>query len=172
MDFKSLTAKLTELSDTAAKMGIQALDQAGKFSGEMLEKTADITYEKIKTTPFCIMTPEAFDSVQSDKNLVVFVVGDKENPQTKAIIGRMPLLVGKAWKFTATVKVVYAADLPNLVQSLGASVPSACIYRDGTQKWVLTGVKLDQFLETFDIFADWNQSVEDPAMKPVDASAL
>lgn len=52
----------------------------------MLEKTADFTYDKLKASSYCLANGEAYDQVKGHKNLVVFVVSDRENPQSKAII--------------------------------------------------------------------------------------
>lgn len=88
------------------------------------------------------------------------MVGDRENAQNKAIIGRILLNIGKAWQYSATLKIIYAQDLPDLVQALGVSAPSACIYRNGSMKFQLTDFKLDMFLESFDISCDWDEVVE------------
>jgi hypothetical protein len=52
----------------------------------MLEKTADFTYDKLKSSSFCIANGEAYDQVKGHKNLVIFVVSDRDNAQSKAII--------------------------------------------------------------------------------------
>ncbi len=87
------------------------------------------------------------------------MVADREDTQSKTIIGRFPLLLGKAWQYSATLKIVYAQDLPDLVGAIGATAPCACIYRNGEQKFVLTGEKLNLFVESFDIGKDWNEEV-------------
>lgn len=167
MDIKSLGAKLSVFGNKASVVSNSLFQKAGKFTGDMLEKTADFTFDKLKTSPYCIATGEAFDEVKGHKNLVIFVVGDRENSQSKAIIGRMPLQIAKAWQYTATLKVIYAQDLPNLVAAIGAETPSASIYRNGALKYLLTGAKLDMFLENFDIFCDWDEVVVTPVTPPV-----
>ncbi|MDD2745805.1 MAG: hypothetical protein PHU93_04670 [Candidatus Gracilibacteria bacterium] len=162
MDIKSLSKKLSVFGAKAAVVSTSMFEKAGKFTGDMLEKTADLTFDKIKTTQFCIQNAEAFDEVKGHKNLVFFVVSDRENTQSKAIVGRMPLNVGKAWQYSATLKIIYALDLPELVQALDVVAPCACIYKNGEMKYQLTGPKLDMFLENFDIFCDWDEVVIAP----------
>ena len=157
MDFKSAWKKLFQYGKVAANASVSAFEKAEKFTGDLLEKTADFTFDKIKTSPFCIVSWDMFDEVKWHKNLVVFVVADKEDTQSKVIIGRFPLLIGKAWQYSATLKIVYAQDLPDLVTAIGASAPSACIYKNGEQKFVLTWEKLNQFIESFDISNDWGE---------------
>lgn len=167
MDIKSLGAKLSVFGEKAAVVGNNVFQKAGKLTGDMLEKTADFTFDKLKTSPFCITSGEDFDEVKGHRNFVLFVVSDRENAQSKAIVGRMPLLVAKAWQFSATLKVVYAQDLPELVQAIGAPAPSVSIYRNGTLKHLLTEGKLDAFIDTFDIFCDWNECQPNPATPAV-----
>lgn len=67
----------------------------------------------------------------------------------------MPLLVGKAWQYSTTLKILYAEDLPAQVSALGASVPSVLIYKKGAQKYHLTGAELTEFVDSFDITKAW-----------------
>lgn len=166
MDIKSFGAKLSVFGEKAAIVSNNVFQKAGKLTGEMLEKTADFTFDKLKTSPLCILNGEAFDEVKGHKNFVVFVVGDRENVQSKSIVGRMPLLVAKAWQFSATLKVIYGQDLPDLVQAIGAEAPSVSIYRNGALKYMLTGEKLDAFVDTFDIFCDWDAYQPKPPATP------
>ncbi len=167
MDIKSFGAKLSVFGEKAAIVSNSMFEKAGKFTGDMLEKTAEFTFDKLKTSPYCIATNEAFDAVKEDKKLIVFIVGDRENTQSKAIIWRMPLQIAKAWQYSATLKLIYAEDLPALVQSLGATPPSVCIYRSGELKYQLIGEKLNLFLENFDILRDWN-TIEMKPSAPVE----
>lgn len=64
MDIKSLSKKLSVFGAKAAVVSNSMFEKAGKFTGEMLEKTADITFDKLKTTQFCIQNAEAFDEVK------------------------------------------------------------------------------------------------------------
>jgi hypothetical protein len=155
MDFKSLTQKLSQLSEQAVTKSTQAFDVAGKFTGEMLEKTAGFTYETLKSTPWCIATPDMFDAIRSDKNLVIFVVGDAQDVQSGSIIGRMPLLIAKAWQNSATLRIVYASDVPEVVHTLGAPIPSVTVFRDGSLKFQLSGPKLQEFLDSFALSGNW-----------------
>ncbi len=86
MDIKSFGAKLSVFGEKAAIISNSMFEKAGKFTGDMLEKTAEFTFDKLKTSPYCIATNEAFDAVKEDKKLIVFIVGDRENTQSKAII--------------------------------------------------------------------------------------
>lgn len=118
MDFKSIQSKLVQFGKVAADASSSAFTKAEKFTGNMLEKTADFTFDKIKTSNFCITGGEMFDEVKGHKNLVIFVVADREDVQSKNIIGRFPLLVGKAWQYTTTLRIIYSTDLPDLVQAI------------------------------------------------------
>jgi hypothetical protein len=170
MDIKSLSAKLSVFGEKASVVSNSLFEKAGKFTGDMLEKTADFTFDKLKTSPYCITNGNAFDEVKEHKNLVFFVIGDRDNTQSKAIVGRMPLQIAKAWQYSATLKVIYAQDFPDLVAAIGAQTPSVSIYRNGALKHMLVGKKLDMFLENFDIFCDWDEVKEvpvTPASAPV-----
>jgi len=171
MDIKSLSKKLSVFGAKAAVVSNSMFEKAGKFTGDMLEKTADFTFDKLKTTQFCIQKAEDFDEVKGHKNLVVFVVSDRENSQSKAIVGRMPLNAGKAWQHSATLKIIYAQDLPELVQALAVTAPSACIYRNGEMKHQLTDYQLDLFLENFDILCHWDEVVAPTGTTPASPSA-
>ena len=171
MDIKSLSAKLSVFGEKASVVSNSLFEKAGKFTGDMLEKTAEFTFDKLKTSPYCITSGEAFDEVKEHKNLVVFVIGDRENAQSKAIVGRMPLQIAKAWQYSATLKVIYAQDFSDLVAAIGAQIPSASIYRNGVLKYLLVGKKLDMFLENFDIFCDWSEVSETSTTPPSSAIA-
>jgi hypothetical protein len=71
--------------------------------------------------------------------------------------------MGKAWQHSATLKLIYAQDLPDLTAAIGAVPPCALIYRNGALKHLVTGEKLNLFLENFDISCDW----EELEIKPV-----
>lgn len=122
MDFKSITGKLREFGANALEKAgptfDTALTGAQKFTGEMLEKTADLSYDSIKNTPYYIKDVESFEKARISKNLVVFVVGKKEDAATKAIIGRLPILVVKAWQFSSNMKVIYAEESSDLTSLL------------------------------------------------------
>ncbi len=162
MDFGALAGKLAKLGDQALTASSGAFEKAGKITGDLLEKTAEFTYDKVKTTPLCIQSTAELDSALEVKNSVIFVVGAKEDALSKSMIGRLPLLAGKAWQYSASLKVMFAADYPEQVIALGASIPSALIYRSGVQKHVLTEDKLIVFLESFDLSRDWSLPLETP----------
>jgi hypothetical protein len=155
MDFWAFTKKLAILADKAVDVSGVAFAKAGAVTGELLEKTADFSYDKLKTSPFTIIDSNWLDEAIALSNCVIFVVWGREDATSKSIIGRMPLLVGKAWQYSTTLKILYAEDFPAQVSALGASIPSALIYKKGVQKYILTETHLKEFIESFDITRDW-----------------
>ena len=148
MDFKSLTAKLGTFADTATVFAGKALTT----TLTALEKTADFSYDKIKSTPFYLKNGADFDSVKEDRNLVIIVIGGREDATTKQVLARLPILVPRAWQYSATLKLLYITDLPDLAQSLDATSGNILIYREGNLKTKLSGEKMTEFLTSFDIF--------------------
>ena len=158
MDFWAFTKKLTKFADQAVIVSDKAFKKAGKVTGDLLEKTADFSYDKLKTSPIAIIDGNMLDAALELKSCVIFVIGSREDVGSKSIIGRMPLLIGKAWQYSTTLRILYAEDLPVQVSALGAVVPSALIYKLGIQKYMLTGAELTEFIETFDITKVWGVS--------------
>jgi hypothetical protein len=155
MDFWAFTKKLAGFADKAVDVSSGAFTKAGEITGNLLEKTADFSYDKLKTSPLTITDGNMLDETIALKSCVIFVVGSREDAGSKSIIGRMPLLVGKAWQYSTTLKILYAEDLPAQVSALGASIPSVLIYKKGAQKYHLTGAELTEFIESFDITKEW-----------------
>ena len=118
MDFGALADKLAKLGDRAITASSGAFEKAGKITGDLLEKTADFTYDRVKTTPLCIQNTAELDAALEAKNSVIFIVGPKEDTLSKSMIGRLPLLAGKAWQYSASLKVLFAADYPEQVVGL------------------------------------------------------
>jgi hypothetical protein len=162
MDLWALTKKLADYADQAIDASSGVFEQAGKITGNLLEKTADFSYDKLKTSPLTITNGTMLDEAIALKSCVLFVVGSREDADSKSIIGRMPLLVGKAWQYSTTLKILYAEDLPAQVSALEATIPSAIIYRSGVKKYMLTGAELTEFVESFDITKAWG-TVTTPA---------
>lgn len=154
MDFKSFTAKLGEMSSKALETGVSALS-----------KTTDFTYENIRKTPATLKTPADFEAVRTTKKLAVFVLGT-EDAQTKNILLQLPILFSKAWIESVSIRIIAAAESPDLVGVLEAKTPSVLFYRDGERKFALDGEKLDAFVKSFDIRRDWSLPLDAPQSEP------
>lgn len=95
MDFTKLKSKLITIGEKALEVSGKALDSAGQLTGQALEKTSDFTADTIKTSRYCIQSGEDYDAISQDRNLVVFVLVSPEDEKSKAILGRLPILLAR-----------------------------------------------------------------------------
>ena len=119
MDFKSFTDKVTTLGSQALAASVEALG-----------KTTDFTYEHIKKTPVMLKVAADFEAVRTEKNLVIFVLGQKDDPISKNILLQLPVLYSRAWIVSATLKLIASEDAPDLVKILETTAPSVLVYRE------------------------------------------
>lgn len=159
MDFEKLKKKLITFGEKALETSEKAIGTAGHLAGQALEKTADFTADTIKTSKYCIQSGEDYDVISHDKNLVVFVLSGTEDEKSKAIIWRLPVLLARGWQYSATVRVIFESSLPQVVRVMGVSPVWAGIFREWNLKHALYDETLDAFLDSFDIFYDWNTFV-------------
>jgi hypothetical protein len=121
MDFEKLKSTLLTFGEKALETSEKALGTAGQLAGQALEKTADFTVDTIKTSKYCIQSGDDYDSVCQDKNLVVFILTSVEDEKSKAIIGRLPVLLARGWQYSTTVRVIFENSLPQVVRAIGNS---------------------------------------------------
>lgn len=158
MDFKSFTAKITDLSSKAVSASVEAL-----------AKTTDFTYENLKKTPVMLKVPADFETVRMEKRLVIFCLG-KDDPVSKNIVLQLPILFSKAWIESASLKTIAAEDSPDLVKILEVATPGVLIYREGELKASLKDTaQITEFVASFDIRKDWNASTSEVAPTTVPA---
>lgn len=157
MDFKSFTAKITDISSKAVNASVEAL-----------AKTTDFTYENLKKTPVMLKVPADFEAVRSQKRLVILCLG-KDDPISKNMILQLPILFSKAWIESATLKTIAAEDSSDLVKILEVATPGVLIYCEGELKTNLKDpAQITEFVSSFDIRKDWNASTPEatPTVSP------
>lgn len=116
-----------------------------------LEKASSHTYEGLKKTPISLKNGSEFDEAKSAPLLFVLVVG-KEDAASKSVLARMPAVFKDAWLYSASLKVVLADEVPDLVGALGISeFPAAYVYRKGELEKSFQGLAALDFIKNVDL---------------------
>lgn len=135
------------LKDKAVSFGNKAMD-AGLSA---LEKASAHTYEGLKKTPVSLKNGAEFDEAKSVPLLMVVVVG-KEDAASKSVLARIPVVFKDVWVFSASLKVVLADEVPELVGALGVSeFPAVFVYRKGELEKRFEGLAALDFLKNINL---------------------
>lgn len=148
MDWNAIKNKGAAFKDRVVDFGGKAVDK----TMTALEKTASHSYDGLKKTPVSIKNGAEFDEAKNLQTTVVIFVLGKEDPVSRAVLVRMPLLVKDAWIYSATLKVVLAPEVPELLPVLPVSeAPGMLIFRKGELEKTLTGDAVLEFAKNFDL---------------------
>lgn len=140
MDWNALKDKALDLGNKAMDKGLTAL-----------EKASSHTYEGLKKTAVSIKSGEEFDAAKSAPLLLVLVVG-KEDALSKAVLARMPVIFKDVWIYSASLKVILAEEVPDLVAALGISeFPAAFVFRKGEQEKRFEGNAALEFVKCINL---------------------
>ncbi len=140
MDWNALKSKALDLGNKAVDKGLVAL-----------EKASSHTYEGLKKTPVSIKNGAEFDDAKSAPLLMVIVVG-KEDAPSKTVLARMPVIFKDVWIYSASLKVILAEEVPDLVGVLGISeFPAVFVFRKGEQERRLEGNAALEFIKCVDL---------------------
>lgn len=140
MDWNALKDKALDLGNKAMDKGLVAL-----------EKASSHTYEGLKKTAVSIKSGAEFDEAKSAPLLLVLVVG-KEDALSKTVLARMPVIFKDVWIYSASLKVILAEEVPDLVGALGISeFPAAIVFRKGEQERRLEGNAALEFVKCIDL---------------------
>ena len=140
MDWNALKSKALDLGNKAVDKGLVAL-----------EKASSHTYEGLKKTPVSIKNGAEFDEAKSAPLLMVIVVG-KEDAPSKTVLARMPVIFKDVWIYSASLKVILAEEVPDLVGALGISeFPAVFVFRKGEQERRLEGNAALEFIKCVDL---------------------
>lgn len=140
MDWNALKNKALDLGNKAVDKGLVAL-----------EKASSHTYEGLKKTPVSIKNGAEFDEAKSAPLLMVIVVG-KEDAPSKTVLARMPVVFKDVWIYSASLKVILAEEVPDLVGALGISeFPAVFVFRKGEQERRLEGNAALEFIKCVDL---------------------
>lgn len=140
MDWNALKSKALDLGNKAVDKGLVAL-----------EKASSHTYEGLKKTPVSIKNGAEFDEAKSAPLLMVIVVG-KEDAPSKTVLARMPVVFKDVWIYSASLKVILAEEVPDLVGALGISeFPAVFVFRKGEQERRLEGNAALEFIKCVDL---------------------
>lgn len=135
------------LKNKAVDLGNKAMDK----SLSALEKASSHTYEGLKKTPVSIKNGAEFDDAKSAPLLMVVVVG-KEDAASKSVLARMPVIFKDVWIYSASLKVVLADEVPELVSALGVSdLPAVLVFRKGEQEKRFDGLAALDFIKCVDL---------------------
>lgn len=140
MDWNALKSKAVDLGNKAMDKSLSAL-----------EKASSHTYEGLKKTPVSIKNGAEFDDAKSAPLLMVVVVG-KEDAASKSVLARMPVIFKDVWIYSASLKVVLADEVPELVSALGVSdLPAVLVFRKGEQEKRFDGLAALDFIKCVDL---------------------
>lgn len=140
MDWIALKSKALDLGNKAVDKGLVAL-----------EKASSHTYEGLKKTPVSIKNGAEFDEAKSAPLLMVIIVG-KEDAPSKTVLARMPVVFKDVWIYSASLKVILAEEVPDLVGALGISeFPAVFVFRKGEQERRLEGNAALEFIKCVDL---------------------
>ena len=135
------------LKNKAVDLGNKAMDK----SLSALEKASSHTYEGLKKTPVSIKNGAEFDDAKSAPLLMVVVVG-KEDAASKSVLARMPVIFKDVWIYSASLKVVLADEVPELVSALQVSeLPTVLVFRKGEQEKRFDGLAALDFIKCINL---------------------
>lgn len=146
------------LKNKAVDLGNKAMDK----SLSALEKASSHTYEGLKKTPVSIKNGAEFDEAKSAPLLMVVVVG-KNDAASKSVLARMPVIFKSVWIYSASLKVVLADEVPELVSALGVSdLPAVFVFRKGEQEKRFDGLSALDFIKCIDLSRPKAEAAEVP----------
>lgn len=158
MDWSAIKTKAASLGSKAAALGGKAVDAS--FSA--LEKASSHTYEGLKKTPISLKNGSELDSAKSLPLLMVLVLG-KDDAVSKAILARLPAIFKDVWVYSASLKVILADEIPELVSVMGVSEPPAIfVYRKGELEKRFDGAAALEFSRNVDLSKEKTEMAPTP----------
>lgn len=146
------------LKNKAIGLGNKAVDK----SLSALEKASSHTYEGLKKTPVSIKNGAEFDEAKSAPLLMVIVVG-KNDAASKSVLARMPVIFKDVWIYSASLKVVLADEVPELVTALQVSeLPTVLVFRKGEQERRFDGLAALDFIKNINLSRQKAEAAEVP----------
>lgn len=151
MDWNALKNKAIDLGNKAVDKSLSAL-----------EKASSHTYEGLKKTPVSIKNGAEFDEAKSAPLLMVIVVG-KNDAASKSVLARMPVIFKDVWIYSASLKVVLADEVPELVTALQISeLPTVLVFRKGEQEKRFDGLAALDFIKNINLSRQKAEAAEVP----------
>lgn len=151
MDWNALKNKAIDLGNKAVDKSLSAL-----------EKASSHTYEGLKKTPVSIKNGAEFDEAKSAPLLMVVAVG-KNDAASKSVLARMPVIFKDVWIYSASLKVILADEVPELVTALQISeLPAVFVFRKGEQEKRFDGLAALDFIKCVNLSRPKSEAAEVP----------